>query len=110
VGSGLKGFMLRWNGSKWKRASLPSFPLGTVLEGVVTISQRNAWAVGEENTKNLVLHWNGRSWKKVAVQNPGTVENIFFDVDALSAGEMWMVGESRDAGGGIYEARAMHCC
>jgi hypothetical protein len=46
---------------------------------------------------------------KVQVQNPGTAENIFHDVDARSASEMWMVGSSRD-GSGIYEARAMHCC
>jgi hypothetical protein len=71
---------------------LPSFALGTVIDGVKAISPRNVWAVGEESTKNLVLHWNGRSWKKVQVQNPGTVENIFYDIDALSADEIWMVG------------------
>jgi hypothetical protein len=110
VGSGLKGFILRWDGSKWKRVALPSFPLGTVIEGVTAISPRNVYAVGEENAKNLVLHWNGRSWKKIPVANPGTLENIFFDVDALSAGEIWMVGESRDTSPLDYQARAMHCC
>lgn len=43
------------------------------------------------------------------MQNPGTVENIFYDVDALSPGEMWMVGQSRNSSDFIYEARAMHC-
>jgi hypothetical protein len=65
---------------------------GRLIDGVKAISPRNVWAVGEESTKNLVLHWNGRSWKKVQVQNPGTVENIFYDIDALSADEIWMVG------------------
>jgi hypothetical protein len=81
---------------------------GTARRG--SASPRNVWAVGEESTKNLVLHWNGRSWKKVQVQNPGTVENIFYDIDALSADEIWMVGESRNSSDLIYEARALHCC
>jgi hypothetical protein len=81
---------------------------GTARPG--SASPRNVWAVGEESTKNLVLHWNGRSWKKVQVQNPGTVENIFYDIDALSADEIWMVGESRNSSDLIYEARALHCC
>jgi hypothetical protein len=110
VGSAYKPLVLRWNGEKWKRAQLPSFPTGTVIEAVEAISPRNAWAVGEENGKNLVLHWNGRSWKKVQVQNPGTLENIFHDVEALSASEMWMVGSSRDSSTPVYETRAMHCC
>src|SRR5215208_144314 len=93
-----------------KRVQLPSFALGTVIDGVKAISPRNVWAVGEESTKNLVLHWNGRSWKKVQVQNPGTVENIFYDIDALSADEIWMVGESRNSSDLIHEARALHCC
>ena len=76
VGSSLKGSILRRDGTKWKRVQLPSFALGTVIDGVKAISPRNVWAVGEESTKNLVLHWNGRSWKKVQVQNPGTVENL----------------------------------
>ena len=37
-------------------------------------------------------------------------ENIFYDIDALSAEEIWMVGESRNNSDLIYEARAMHCC
>ena len=110
VGSSLKGVILRRDGTKWKRVQLPSFALGTVIDGVKAISPRNVWAVGEESTKNLVLHWNGRSWKKVQVQNPGTVENIFYDIDALSADEIWMVGESRNSSDLIYEARALHCC
>ena len=111
VGSAFRGLVLHWNGSKWTRANLPSFPNGTVIEAVEAISPRNAWAVGEENGKNLVLHWNGRSWKKVQVQNPGTLENIFHDVDALSASEMWMVGSSRDdIVSPVYETRAVHCC
>jgi hypothetical protein len=110
VGSSLKGFILRRDGTRWKRVKLPSFALGTVIDGVKAISPRNVWAVGEENTKNLVLHWNGRSWKKVQVQNPGTVENIFYDIDAVSADEIWMVGESRNSSDLIYEARALHCC
>jgi hypothetical protein len=109
-GTSLKGFILRRDGTTWKRVKLPSFPAGTVIEGVKAVSPRNVWAVGEENTKNLLLHWNGRSWKKVPVASPGAVENIFYDIDALSSNEIWAVGQSRDAGGGIYEARAMHCC
>jgi hypothetical protein len=44
------------------------------------------------------------------IQNPGTVKNIFYDIDALSADEIWMVGESRNSSDLIYEARALHCC
>jgi hypothetical protein len=109
-GIALKPFILRRDGGQWKRVKLPSFPAASVLDGVTAISPRNVWAVGVEVIKNLVLHWNGRSWKKVQVQNPGTAQNIFVDIDALSATEIWMVGESANSSDGIYAARAMHCC
>jgi hypothetical protein len=102
--------ILHWNGTAWKRVQSPNTgdaSTDNMLFGIAAHGADDLWAVdrwsqshlptkclggrrGEH--KNLVLHWNGRSWKKVQVQNPGTVENIFYDIDALSANEIWMVG------------------
>ncbi len=110
VGVLLKGMILHWNGAKWKRVSLPGVGTSSVIEGITAVSAKNVWAVGEENFKNLVLHWNGRTWKRLSVADPGTLENIFFAIDASSPENLWAVGESRDNGPTDFVARALHCC
>lgn len=68
-----------------------------VLHGVAAVSQRDVWAVGErlkdkgqlQNTPPLIMHWDGSRW---AVLEGPPVRGDLFDVDAVSANDVWAVG------------------
>jgi hypothetical protein len=99
--------ILHWNGTKWRRASIPNSPLG-LADDFLALGAKNVWAVGGSNLKNLVLQWNGKSWKRVPVATGGTGDGLFYAIDGR-AGDMWAVGEARD-GSGSYFPQAQHCC
>lgn len=89
----------RWNGKKW--SIVPSPNLGTYanyLTGVVALSAKNIWAVGQyENSINgpiqtLIEQWNGSSWNVVASPNVGTTYNYLSGVAAITPTNIWAVG------------------
>ena len=100
--------ILHWNGTKWKRASLPHVDPSSVLEGITAFGAKSVWAVGEVFPDNLVLRWNGHAWKRVTLASPGAIESIFYGV-AGTAKNMWLVGKARDTGTNYYN-QAQHCC
>jgi hypothetical protein len=61
--------MLHWNGTAWRRVSVPEPPNGGMLIGVDARSGLKTWAVGSTKTfanikaRPLALHWNGMAWK-----------------------------------------------
>ena len=63
-------FILRWNGTAWKRVPSPSPHGGPNLYAVAATSARNAWAVGAMTSPPpsnvVILHWNGTAWKRAA--------------------------------------------
>jgi hypothetical protein len=74
------------------------------LSAVTVISPTDAWAVGTENNVNnqnfrfpLILHWTGTAWSQVSAPNPGSEGTGTFGVAALSAGDVWAVGETYQA-------------
>jgi len=91
--------LLRWNGKKWARATIPSIAAGGVLAAVTATSASNAWAVGAAFTsigeKTMILHWNGTKWARVASPNPqGKTAEVTLDgVAATSASNAWAVGD-----------------
>src|SRR5215831_6046642 len=91
----------RWNGSRW--AVLPSpnvSPLDNVLAGVDTVSADDAWAVGYAARvtprgafhRALIEHWDGSTWRVVPAPQAGTEDNDLWAVTALSASNVWAVG------------------
>ena len=91
----------RWNGSRW--AVLPSpnvSPLDNVLAGVDTVSADDAWAVGYAARvtprgafhRALIEHWDGSTWRVVPAPQAGTEDNDLWAVTALSANNVWAVG------------------
>jgi hypothetical protein len=64
-----KPLIMHWNGTAWRRISIPVPANGGMLIGVYAASGRNARAVGCTKTfgnikaRPLVLHWNGTAWK-----------------------------------------------
>jgi len=98
--------LMRWNGSLW--SILPTPNPGTVdneLQSVSTLSANNVWAVGSYRGTNgrefgfassLILHWDGTGpqggWEVVPNPNPGSQSDALYAVDALSASDIWAVG------------------
>jgi len=91
----------RWNGSRWAVVPSPNVSsLDNVLSGVDTVSADDAWAVGYANRatsrglfhRSLIEHWNGSTWRVVPAPQAGTEDNDLWAVTALSATNVWAVG------------------
>jgi hypothetical protein len=91
----------QWNGHKWSVVSSPN--VGTQnneLSGVAAVSANDVWAVGffepgaNVPLQTLTLHWDGTSWSVVSSPNvAGTQNNELSGVAAVSANDVWAVGE-----------------
>ncbi|HTD19848.1 MAG TPA: hypothetical protein VK667_09995 [Ktedonobacteraceae bacterium] len=90
-----------WNGSTWSVVKSPN-PSATAnsLSGVAAISSSNVWAVGNSydshvsKYQTLVEHYNGSSWSVVSSPSPGSFLNNLSSVTAISANDVWAVGDS----------------
>lgn len=68
------------------------------LYGVSATSASDAWAVGyydisTNQDRSLVLHWDGSAWTQVPSPNPATLTNELYGVSAISANDVWAVGD-----------------
>lgn len=86
-----KALIEHWNGSAWK--IVPTGIIGELM-GVVAISPRDVWAVGDAGAKPLVAHWNGSAWKAQTLSNTPYLHAI----SASSPGDVWVVGGEGDSG------------
>jgi hypothetical protein len=103
-----------WDGSSWKVVSSPNATDGyNELYSVAAVSSTDVWAVGYANIalygseKTLVLHWTGTAWAIVPSQNIGPDANFLYGVDAVTANDVWAVGEgnSHDISTGVSMAQ-----
>ena len=91
--------LVHWDGKRWRLvASAPTAPNAFLL-GVASISSQDAWAVGFAGSRSgghqpLVEHWNGSSWSAVAVPAPPGVASASLGVFAVSADDVWAVGNT----------------
>jgi hypothetical protein len=104
-----KALVLHWDGSVWKRVTVP-VPRGSFqswLSSIVAIRPDDVWAVGAEVPGDcsddcistpLVEHWDGHAWK--VVLEPPDVHDLsaFSDVSASSSGDVWAVGSDGSNG------------
>lgn len=91
-----------WNGSQWSLVSSPGLGASDNmgLSAVTAISTNNVWAVGSilinhgqpQLTRTLIEHWNGSRWSVVPSVNPGPDYNRLQQVSAISANDVWAVG------------------
>jgi len=96
-----------WNGSAWSRDM--NAPAVGGLNGVVTLSSTNAWAVG---VLGVVLHWDGTSWtdvtSSVTQPNPSNIfGNNLTAISASSDSDVWAVGKFTNANY-VTQAYALH--
>ena len=102
-GNGSGGFTLveHWDGTKWKVVASPNVNASPSEEllGVAAISSNNIWAVGDYYTashiqQSLIEHWDGKSWSVVSSPNVASVFAILTAISAISATDIWAVGNS----------------
>ena len=83
-----------WNGRRWVKAPvpLPSGATSATLNGVDTMGQNNAWAVGSTSAgQSLIEHWNGTAWSVVPSPDPG-IDNTLESVSGTGPSDIWAVG------------------
>ncbi|HLJ35686.1 MAG TPA: hypothetical protein VKU38_18670 [Ktedonobacteraceae bacterium] len=90
-----------WNGSTWTLVPGPNPSDVSILSGVSAVATNNVWAVGHyfdnsNNKRTLVEHWDGKSWSIVASPNVGSNFNALSGVKAITANNVWAVGDVYD--------------
>jgi hypothetical protein len=104
---------LRWSGTAWKQVPSPTPEGGVFLPGVVAVSARTAWAVGETSSapfpsfRTVILQWNGTAWKRVPSPSPGASAGLR-GIAAISAADAWAVGDISAINGSSSETLILH--
>lgn len=85
--------VLRWDGTAWTKAPLPTLPWSGSLRSVAGSSRHEAWAVGRDTAGlSHVLRWNGRLWREVPVPGGASASLNLRAVAAGPRGSAWLVG------------------
>jgi hypothetical protein len=94
-----------WDGGQWSIVPSPYIEGGGALYSVSAVSANDVWAVGyyinsSALNQTLIEHWDGTQWSIVPSPNIGLGDNWLWGVSALSANDVWAVGEYDEIGGG----------
>jgi hypothetical protein len=100
--------LMHWDGKRWTVVPSPVVDgKENLLNGLAVLSPTDAWAVGSAldasfSGRTLIQHWDGASWTIVPSPNPSEsgVGSNLLDVAAVSATEVWAVGDD-DQGDGV---------
>ena len=93
-----------FDGSRWTQTPVPnSGPNFNTLFGVAATAGR-AWAVGvalddSYRARSLIEAWDGGSWHVAATPELGTQRDILYSAAAVSAADVWAVGEQQRGDG-----------
>lgn len=88
----------QWDGTAWKVVANPG---PDFLDGVTALSATDVWGVGQQFDygvhlyKTLTMHWDGAQWSVVPSANPSSVGSILNAVAAISANDVWAVGQQQ---------------
>jgi hypothetical protein len=108
---GAEALTLHWNGQSW--SPVPNFVSAKLL-GVSAASPTDAWAVGgfsaprTHTVQTLVLHWDGSTWTRVPSPNSTATINQLEGVSAVSANDVWAVGDFGNPGHPRFQALTLH--
>lgn len=92
----------QWNGSSWNIATTPSVPSTGWLAGITVVpGTSDMWAVGAfapgfGQAQTLIEYYNGSTWSQVSGANVTGTNNYLYEVAALSATDIWAVGDYWD--------------
>jgi hypothetical protein len=79
------------------------------LHGLLAFGPRDAYASGSANGEPVVENWDGTSWAQMATPSVPPGNNGLWDLDGLSDGDLWGVGDEGDGSGGL-QTLAEHYC
>jgi hypothetical protein len=107
-----KTLAAHWDGRSWKLVPTPSLNDGIApqnfLTGVTSAGSNDVWASGYEDNVNgqnfakpYMLHWDGHAWTLGLTPNGGGEGNRLRAAMALSATDVWAVGQSQKNDGTI---------
>ncbi len=105
---------MHWNGTQWSIVGSPNAnSLNNSLAGVAAVSANDIWAVGyyygsSNADQTLTMHWNGTQWTIVSSPNPGSSINRLFAVTAISANDVWAVGNYSIPVSGTFRTLTEH--
>lgn len=89
--------MEHWNGSQWRRVTLPAFMSRGGLSAVEAVSASDVWAVGGTSRPSsfAIDHWNGTTWSSTALA-PGArhVNGGPSRIAMLGPRDGWAVGST----------------
>ncbi|HYO48513.1 MAG TPA: S-layer homology domain-containing protein, partial [Chloroflexia bacterium] len=105
-----------WDGSQVRRVPVPDIKEGrNYLSDIKAITSDNIWAVGRfsnpgssiEQARTLVTHWDGTRWSVVPSSNSEFYpdNSSLNGVDAISASDVWAVGNFTGYYGGTITMR-----
>jgi hypothetical protein len=103
-----------YNGSGWGLYSGVNGGFNdNYLYGVAPLSANNVWAVGYYGPasgfqQTLIVRYDGSSWSVVTSLNQGVYQNYLLGVAALSADDVWAVGEYATAANGPFQTLIEH--
>ncbi len=106
-----------WNGTAWTVVQSPNPGSGlNYLESITAVSANDIWAAGFSSggqtvlgmQKTLIEHWDGTSWKVVQSVSPGSNGNTLSAITAISANNVWAVGNTNDGSPGTDNALIEH--
>ena len=96
-----------WDGNVWNATTTPNPGTGnndlwgdTVVPGAATAAN-NVWAVGDSSDattkleQSMALKWDGNAWQASSVPQVGTGNNILLGVAAITATNVWAVGDTQ---------------
>jgi hypothetical protein len=96
---GYTSFILRWNGSVWKPATIKLRDPFSQIYAMAAGPHGATWAVGRESPDGrsdetvvaMSMRWTGRAWQEVPVTIPdsGSLMGVTF----IPGGTAWAVGE-----------------
>jgi hypothetical protein len=107
---------VHWDGTQWSVVPSPNFGSSdNTLSGVAAVSANDVWAVGDyynstsSPERTLIMHWDGTQWSVVLSPNPGSFTNFLHGVVAMSANDVWAVGNSWNGRGPVQtQTLTMH--
>jgi hypothetical protein len=85
----------RWNGRRWRPASLLGLPAGAALPDLEARSS-HVWAFGKQGSRlirPLVTEWNGHRWASLPTPQLRGRNSGFDDGEVLASDDIWAAGE-----------------
>ncbi len=87
--------ILRWNGTRWSRGSLPAVQGRVSFKRVAATSPTDVWVLGTQGVGDvsyLLWRYNGRTWTEVPYPAGATPGSVSIQDMSVVDGHVWLVG------------------